>query len=65
MRAHMQIHNKDKGIACSICKARLSNETTLETHMKNVHSRDYVCNICGKKLTCRRAWHNHQNVREA
>lgn len=62
MRAHMLIHNKDKVVMCKLCSAYLSNETALEQHMKNIHTRDYTCNICGKILKSRKTLLNHKNV---
>lgn len=59
----MMVHNKDKAVMCKLCSAYLSNAEALETHHRNIHMQDYVCNICGKHTKSRKALHNHQNVR--
>ncbi|XP_014474093.1 PREDICTED: zinc finger protein ZFP69-like [Dinoponera quadriceps] len=61
-RAHMHIHNKENMIQCTICKSYLSNQTSVDIHMKKVHSQKYVCDICNKEMLSKKDLYNHKNV---
>lgn len=62
MRAHRNTHEESNAIKCDICLAYVSTEKALRRHHANVHMKDYVCQMCGKKCTTRKALHNHVYV---
>ncbi|CAL4065705.1 unnamed protein product [Meganyctiphanes norvegica] len=62
---HMVKHNDEKLYECGICDKKISNKTSLQFHIKQVHEKHnyrYSCSHCKKKFICNAKLVEHERI---